>query len=136
MKKEFVLPVRIYYEDTDAGGVVYYANYLRFMERARSEWFRAIGSPLDELAEQNYLFVVRKVEVDYLRPAKLGNLVEVVSQVVEHGKSKMILQQDVRLSTNPELVFCKGRVTMVCVNADLKPCRIAAGVLEGLTDGN
>ena len=76
----FVLPVRVYYEDTDAGGVVYYANYLRFCERARSEWLRALGfSQQSLLAAGGPLFVVRRVEADYLAPARLDDSLNVVS---------------------------------------------------------
>ncbi|MEJ1469461.1 MAG: YbgC/FadM family acyl-CoA thioesterase, partial [Candidatus Sedimenticola sp. (ex Thyasira tokunagai)] len=71
---EFIWPVRVYYEDTDSGGVVYYANYLKFMERARTEWLRQLGFEQDELLEkEGILFAVRRVAVDYLRPARFND---------------------------------------------------------------
>ncbi|MBC7710864.1 MAG: YbgC/FadM family acyl-CoA thioesterase, partial [Rhizobacter sp.] len=82
--KPFSIPVRIYYEDTDVGGVVYYANYLRFIERARTEWLRAAGFELDAIQRDlKAVFVVRRVEADYHSPALLGNLISVSAEPVE-----------------------------------------------------
>jgi acyl-CoA thioester hydrolase len=81
-KPAFILPIRIYYEDTDAGGVVYYANYLRFCERARSDWLRALGFGQQQLlATGGPLFVVRSVQADYLAPARLDDELTVVSTI-------------------------------------------------------
>jgi len=86
----FLWPIRIYYEDTDSGGVVYYANYLKFMERARTEWLRAEGFEQDELlAKENVIFAVRSVQVDYLLPAKFNEEVVVSTKVLKKGKARL-----------------------------------------------
>lgn len=92
----FSIPVRIYYEDTDVGGVVYYANYLRFLERARTEWLRAAGFELDVIQrDMKAVFVVRRVEADYHQPALLGNLVTVTAEPTEVGASRLLIRQRV-----------------------------------------
>ena len=92
----FSIPVRIYYEDTDVGGVVYYANYLRFLERARTEWLRAAGFELDVIQrEMKAVFVVRRVEADYHAPALLGNMITVTAEPTEVGASRLVIRQRV-----------------------------------------
>jgi acyl-CoA thioester hydrolase len=89
--------LRVYYEDTDAGGVVYHATYLRFAERARTEALRELGIPHAELTERhNLMFMVRRVEVDYLRPARVDDLLVVVSEPLTVGGASVVLRQDVR----------------------------------------
>lgn len=90
-------PVRVYYEDTDAGGIVYHANYLRFAERARTEALRALGIPhADLVREHNLMFVVRRVKVDYLRPARLDDSIVVVTEPVAMRAASVVLRQDVQ----------------------------------------
>jgi len=92
----FVYPVRIYYEDTDAGGVVYHANYLRYMERARTEWLRDMGHELTNLKqEQDFIFVVRSVSLDFLRPAHLNDLLQVHVSVARKGKVSLDIQHKI-----------------------------------------
>lgn len=89
--------VRVYYEDTDAGGVAYHASYLRFAERARTEALRDLGIPHSELRERfTLMFVVRRVEVDYLRPARLDDSLTVVTEPLEVGGASVLLRQDVQ----------------------------------------
>jgi len=96
INEEFSWPVRVYYEDTDAGGVVYHANYLRFMERARSEWLRDLGYPVDRIVEQEQrLFVLRSLQMKFLRPAKLGELLQVSARIIELKRASMSLSQEV-----------------------------------------
>jgi len=100
MSAKFMWPVRVYYEDTDAGGVVYHANYLRYMERARNEWLRDMGHPVEQIAEQeNKLFVVRSVEMQFVRPAKLSDMLSVSAEVVVSKKASMQIKQEVRRET-------------------------------------
>ncbi|MBE2294899.1 MAG: tol-pal system-associated acyl-CoA thioesterase [Phycisphaerales bacterium] len=114
----FVWPVRIYYEDTDSGGVVYYANYLKFMERARTEWLRARGFEQDALLrEQRLLFAVRTLRVDYHRPARFNDLLEVVSQIAEAGGASLTFAQDIRRAGSSE-VLCSARVKVACIDAE------------------
>lgn len=102
--KVFVWPVRVYYEDTDAGGVVYHANYLRFMERARSEWLRDLGHPVDQIvAQEKRLFVVRSVEMKFIRPAFLGDDLRVSAEIIETRKASMRLAQQVSSVVEGEL---------------------------------
>ncbi len=101
MSAKFVWPVRVYYEDTDAGGVVYHANYLRYMERARNEWLRDMGYPVERIVEQEKkLFVVRSVEMRFKRPAKLSDLLSVSAEVVISKKASMQIRQEVCRDTD------------------------------------
>jgi acyl-CoA thioester hydrolase len=119
----FLWPVRVYYEDTDAGGVVYYANYLRFMERARSEWLRAMGFEQSMLAaEYRVLFVVRAVNIDYLKPSRFDDSLQVTVEVVNVGGSRIRFLQRV-LRGDEEIV--RADVDVVCVNTDtFRPARV------------
>ena len=119
--KPFSIPVRIYYEDTDVGGVVYYANYLRFIERARTEWLRAAGLELDVLQRDlKAVFVVRRVEADYHAPALLGNLISVTAEPTEVGASRLIIRQRVTRGRDggDELLFA-AIVTLAFIASDL-----------------
>ena len=90
--KEFSWPVRVYYEDTDAGGVVFYANYLKFFERARTEMLRSAGFEQDRLlSEESVIFVVRSISVDYLKPARFNEQIEVSAKIIESKKASLVL---------------------------------------------
>jgi acyl-CoA thioester hydrolase len=119
----FLWPVRVYYEDTDAGGVVYYANYLRFMERARTEWLRAMGFEQSVLAAEHHaLFVVRAVNIDYLKPSRFDDSLQVTVEVVNVGGSRIRFLQRV-LRGDEEIV--RADVDVVCVNTDtFRPVRV------------
>jgi acyl-CoA thioester hydrolase len=98
----FTWPVRVYYEDTDAAGIVYYANYLRFMERARTEWLAAIGWTLDALAREHHaMFVVHRVEVDFRSPARLGDLLAVSVELRERRGARLLAKQRVTRDDEP-----------------------------------
>ena len=113
----FSIPVRIYYEDTDVGGVVYYANYLRYIERARTEWLRAAGFELDVIQRDlKAVFVVRRVEADYHSPALLGNLITVTAEPTDVGASRLIISQ--RVTRDDELLF-SAVVTLAFIASDL-----------------
>ncbi len=117
--KEFFWPVRVYYEDTDSGDVVYHANYLKFMERARTEWMRSLGLEQDHLLEQEgVVFVVRRVEVDFRRPARFNDALVVSLRIVERGRVSLTFQQAVRREADGELL-CGGRVQVACLDATL-----------------
>ena len=130
---EFVWPVRVYYEDTDAGGVVFYANYLRFMERGRTEWLRSLGFEQDVLMDDpGILFAVRHVELDYERPARFNDELRVVSTVNKvAGASIDFAQQVERIADGTRL--CHGIIRVVCLRAeDMRPTRIPALIREKL----
>lgn len=112
----FTIPVRVYYEDTDAAGVVYYANYLRYFERARTEWLRAIGRDHAAMGRDlGVMFVVRSVALDYLKPARLDDLLTIGVEVEKLGRAQVLLRQFVRRG-DEELVT--GTVLIVCVNIE------------------
>ncbi|HFD10924.1 MAG TPA: tol-pal system-associated acyl-CoA thioesterase [Crenotrichaceae bacterium] len=123
----FQWPVRVYYEDTDAGGVVYYANYLRFFERARTEWMRASGFEQDQLRQQHQLvFAVRSIEVDYLFPARFNQLLLVDTHITQFRGASILFSQQIS-STEPDTiqVLCRAHVRIVCINAQsFTPCPI------------
>jgi len=113
---EFIWPVRVYYEDTDSGGVVYYANYLKFMERARTELLRECGFEQDQLIEEEgVLFAVRRIEADYLCPARFNDALLVSANVTAHGKASMTFTQEVRLAETDQ-VLCRGEVKVACLD--------------------
>ena len=112
----FAWPVRVYYENTDLGGVVYYANYLKFMERARTEWLRALGFDMSAMAREHRChFVAQRVEIDYLLPARLDDQLIATVLLVRAGHARLVLEQDV-LKDGKRLVG--GRVTLACITID------------------
>ncbi len=118
----FTIPVRIYYEDTDAGGVVYYANYLKFFERCRTEWLREIGHQQgDLLRDPGIAFVVRSVSIEYLKPARLDDQLVVGLEVVKISRAQIFFRQHIRRANVgvaggwDELV--SATIHIVCVNA-------------------
>jgi acyl-CoA thioester hydrolase len=121
----FVLPVRVYYEDTDAAGVVYYANYLKFMERARTEWLAALGFPLGAFErEHGVVFVVHRCEIDFMQPARLNDALAVTVEVEQRRASRLVARQEVR---RDKTVLTSARVTLACVDAARwHPVRIPA----------
>ena len=114
----FVWPVRVYYEDTDSGGVVYYANYLKFMERARTEWLRAHGFEQDALLrDQQLLFAVRTLSMEYHRPARFNDLLEVASRIVTAGGASLVFGQTIQRAGSAELL-CSAQVKVACIDAE------------------
>ena len=117
----FTFDCRVYFEDTDAGGIVYYVNYLKFMERARTERLRSLGFAQSQLAEQGLLFVVHSVSARYHAPAKLDDALQVSAQVIELNRASLRFGQQVRRATDG-LLLCEGQFLVACVRADnLKP---------------
>jgi acyl-CoA thioester hydrolase len=128
-KQRFVWPVRVYYEDTDAAGIVYYANYLRYFERARTEWLRASGFEQTELATRHgVVFVVRSIAVDYLRPARFNDALDISVELDLVSASQIsMLQRVVRRDDT----LVEAVVRVVCVNlVAMKPVRIPKPLLE------
>jgi acyl-CoA thioester hydrolase len=123
-------PLRVYYEDTDLAGIVYYANYLKFIERARTEWVRTLGVDQARLrAEEGIVFAVRRVEADYLRPAKFDDELVVETRQIAATGVRIVLEQDIlRLG---ERVFV-AQVTLVCLTEDGHPARLPLALRQGL----
>lgn len=123
----FAIDARVYYEDTDAAGVVYYANYLRYFERCRTEWLRAIGHDQSELArEHNLAFVVRRVEVDYRRPARLDDLLRIDLDVRPQGRARLACRQAaLRLRDGEAEPLVSAAVELACISVvDFRPVAI------------
>ena len=118
----FVLPQRVYYEDTDAAGVVYYANYLRFLERARTEWLRALGYEQRALARDFALaFAVRSLHCEYLKPAVLDQLLNVVSQIESLGRAQLVFAQTIEAADGTATLL-RATVRVAVIKAEnLKP---------------
>lgn len=124
--------VRVYWEDTDAGGIVYYANYLKFAERARSELVRHSGIDQSGLhAALGIAFAVRRCDIDYRAPARLDDLLEVVTRVDAVGGASLAMTQDI---VRGDTLVVRVRVDLVCVNRDLQPVRLPPDVRHALTN--
>lgn len=114
---------RIYYEDTDAGGVVYHARYLAFFERGRTEYLRDRGLSVLRLHEEGRLFPVVRMEIDFCYPARLDDMVRVQTELVTVGKSSFVMQQRLLRAADAKLL-AEGQVTLVCVDTAMKPKRL------------
>lgn len=126
----FRFPIRVYYEDTDAGGVVYYANYLKFLERARTEWLRAAGFEQPELLrDYNVIFVVRSVAIEYLRPAQFNDALDVTVRMEKLGRSSIEVYQTVERDAR----LVEASVKIVCVDGvSFKPVSIPTPIKQQL----
>ena len=137
----FAFPIRIYWEDTDAGGIVFYANYLKFFERARTEWLRDLGVGQQKLRDEvGGMFVVTGTQLRYHRPARLDDLLLVTACVTESGRASLTIEQTALLQM-PEgqapILLCEGSIRIGWVDATaLRPQRIPAQVLDALAGGN
>lgn len=130
--KEFTYHIRVYYEDTDAGGIVYYANYLKFAERARTEWLRTLKINQSFFLEQNLGFVVRRVEMDNKASAKLDDLLTITTKISNLKKASLTFNQVI---TNQHgIILCHLSVLVASVNLEKsKPCAIPNQILGALT---
>ncbi len=127
-----VLPVRVYYEDTDAGGIVYYANYLRFAERARSEWLRHLGIESSRMMkEQKVAFAVKWCAMDFVKPAKLDDLLAVETRVLAIGGASLTLEQTVRLD-GADLV--RMELKLACMSLDGGAARLPTEIRKRLEE--
>ena len=136
----FEFPVRIYWEDTDAGGIVFYANYLKFFERARTEWLRSLGIGQQQLREQTGgIFVVTAARLRYLRPARLDDELIVTAQLQETGRASLTIVQQALLNNEqapnqPRVLLSEGTIRIGWVDAaSMRPARIPSTLLEQLS---
>jgi acyl-CoA thioester hydrolase len=125
--KIFEFPVRVYYEDTDAGGVVYHSQYLNFMERARTEWLRGLGFAQAVLRQhEQVLFVVHSMQIQFKKPARLDDDLNIVSQLIEMGRGSFSCRQQVM---RDDMILLEAQVKVACVDADtFKPTGIPARI--------
>ena len=128
---EFCLPIRVYVEDTDVGGIVYYANYLKYMERARTELMRSLGYSKPALFD-GLMFVVHSIEVKYLKPAVLDDEIVATAKILKLGRSSFVMEQEVRRGDE---VLVKGSVKAACLDHESKrPTTIPDGILTVLRE--
>ena len=131
MQSPHIFPLRVYYEDTDLAGIVYYANYLKFIERARSEWVRGLGIDQALLrAEHGLVFAVRRVEADYLRPAVFDDVLSVQTVLADHSGARLVLDQAVLRGAQ---TLFTARVTLVCLTAAGTATRFPTALRTALT---
>ena len=131
----FSWPIRVYWEDTDAGGIVFYANYLKFFERARTEWLRSLGIHQHTLKTQTGgMFVVTNTALSYQRPAKLDDALQVTAELVHVGRASVELrQQAFKIESDEKTLLCEGTIRIGWVNAQtLQASRLPLSVLEVL----
>lgn len=136
----FEHPVRVYWEDTDAGGIVFYANYLKYFERARTEWLRALGIGQHTLREQSGgIFVVSEARLQYLAPARLDDALIVTAELIETGRASLTIKHQALLNNERSAaqagsLLCSGQVRIGWVDAtSLRPARIPSALLEILS---
>ena len=135
MKAVFSFPIRIYWEDTDAGGIIFYANYLKFFERARTEWLRSLGVEQQSLKDESGgMFVVSETQLKYFSPARLDDLLEVTAQTSESGRASLVLTQQAWLNVEGQRkLLAEGKIRIGWVDSQtMKPGRIPAKILEVL----
>jgi len=134
MSAVFGWPVRVYWEDTDAGGIVYYANYLKFFERARTEWLRACGIHQQALREATGgMFVVSQAQVNYLKSARLDDELLVTTTLTQAARASLTLQQRVlRPASGGQTLLCEATIRASWVNASGKPARIPPVIVQAL----
>jgi acyl-CoA thioester hydrolase len=127
----YTIPLRVYYADTDAGGIVYHANYLAFCERGRTEFLRSIGFEHKSLRErEGLMFVVRYIQADYLAIAVLDDLLDITTSIAELGKTRIVMKQTVR---REDKVLFEMTVTLVCINMEGRPIRPPEALIGAFT---
>lgn len=130
--KPFEWRIRVYYEDTDAQGVVYYANYFRYMERARTEWLRALGVDQAELLNvQRRMFVVTATRAEFLAPARFSDEIVVTASLAGLSRATFEIEQNIFLPGHNDKLLVRGNITAAFLNADnLRPLRVPADIFE------
>ena len=131
-KNHFIWPIRVYYEDTDAGGIVYHSNYLNFMERARTEWLRSLGFEQKKLArETGLVFAVTRMDVQFLAPARLDDAIKVSVTLVKRGRASLNLAQEIRRNSDGRILI-RATAKIAMLDEHFKPTRMPAAFLAVL----
>ena len=133
----FAWPIRVYYEDTDLSGVVYHASYLRFLERARTEWLRALGFSQERLKDElGVVFTVAGMEIDFRRPARLDDMLEATVALEGRKRASLNFVQTLRRADDASMVLTQARVRVACVSmATFKPCALPGQIFAAVEDG-
>lgn len=121
MSHSFIFSLRVYGEDTDGFGIVHHPNYLKYMERARCEWVISLGYSLEQWAREGILFVIHKAELHYLQPLRAYEYIEIVSRIVKQRTVGVTYEQIIRSHIDPEKIYCKGLISVVCVDKNIQP---------------
>ena len=131
-REHFAWPVRVYYEDTDAQGLVYYANYFKFMERARTEWLRSLGVEQDALMrEKRQIFVVVDTRAEFLKPASFNDQLLVTAGIDNISRASFLIEQNIFHNSLDGALLCRGTIRAALLNADtLKPVRVPHSLFE------
>ncbi|VVC75296.1 Acyl-CoA thioester hydrolase YbgC [Aquicella siphonis] len=133
MMNEHFYPLRVHFEDTDCTGVVYHANYLKFMERARSEWIDSLGIGADWRESAGVHFLVHSLRIQFMQPARLHDRIEVVSRILSVRAASIIFDQCLRLDSMPDKILCRAEIKIACVDKDMLPRAIPeAPILESI----
>ena len=132
----FAWPVRVYYEDTDAGGVVYHGNYLKFFERARTERLRDLGFEQDDLRDQHgIVFAVRSADVQFIKPARFNDRLRVTADLAELKRVSLIFEQRIHRETGGSDLLCTARIRVACLAVEnFSPCPIPDHLLQRIHD--
>lgn len=130
--KPFAWPIRVYYEDTDAQGLVYFANYFKFMERARTEWIRSTGIEQDVmLREERRCFVVIETNASFIAPARFNDELQATARVADHTRATFLIEQNIYRSSLDGELLCRGMTKVAFINADTqKPLRLPTALFE------
>ena len=121
MNKEHIFPFRIYHQDTDMLGMVHHANHIKFMERARSEWLLEQGVDLKELCNNGIYFVVHSIHINYLKPIRFHDKIEIVTEMKRFGKVSIEFLQTFRSQDDKEIIYCVADVKLACVDKNERP---------------
>ena len=134
-QNEFLWPIRVYYEDTDCGGVVYYANYLKFMERGRTEFLRSLGFEQDNLKqEQGLIFAVHSLSAKYLKPAVFNDELIVKTSLSKAGRASLSFTQSI-LRASDQLRLCEAKIKIACLNAEqYSPAKIPPAISHSIRE--
>ncbi|MGM0568172.1 MAG: acyl-CoA thioesterase [Elusimicrobiota bacterium] len=131
MRPKNILDIKIYYSDTDCGGVVYYANYLVYFEKARTEWMESRGAGVKDLSEKGVLFIVAGADLSYKRPARYGDVIRVKTRADKIGAARIVFSYRIFNKNTSELLVT-GSTTLGCIDENMRPRRIPAEVAEKL----
>lgn len=130
---QHVLPIRVYYEDTDAGGIVYHANYLKFFDRGRTESLSVLGFNLVSLFSENGAqFAVHTAEIEFLQPARLGQLLYVVTELAEAGRASIRYNQRIHLETTQGPIICRAKIRLACLDNQHRPRGLPEVLAKGI----
>lgn len=132
--KEHNLKIRVYAEDLDSFGIVHHANFIKFLERGRTDWLLSQGFAVDKLAEKGIIFPVRSMQLEYLKPARFNYELNLVTRVKTLGRASITFQQHIYTENLPPILLCYAEIKVACVNQDLRPCPLPKSLMEAICD--